>query len=236
MKKTLDPKSAEFLNIVKSLTNKKLNLPPLTISNLKEIVKFFAENKEVAKLFTDKLLKNKFVDFNVLDNGAHPFKIRIDEKVTLSDNTMLDNDGEFPREDKYANFSLLFDNIKTIWLGCGEYDDYYNMDSYFMGNTALLINGQTCISVASEIIEFKLSEGEKVTRYISTVGNSGVPYGWIETNLGYYALSSFNCVDGVLFLSNKFEIDEKKMNCWETKTYPFKNSKKVPYKTLVPRM
>jgi hypothetical protein len=207
------------------LASPKLTKSPSHKLKSSKSIKFMAENKNLLNGVPD--------EFLVLDNGAQPFRVSIEgEKVVIGDNSMFDMDGEFPREDKYLNFKIPVENVDEIWLGCGEYDDYYNPSPEFFGNTVLLVVGQRCISVASEIIEFRLSEGEHVTRYISTVGNSAVPYGWIETTLGYYALPSFNCVDNVLFLPNSYEIDYQKMNmgCWETKTYPFKNAKKIPIK------
>jgi len=141
-----------------------------------------------------------------LDNGAQPFKVVLryeNGKVnaTFSDNTSVpDKWGEsFARQDKFNGFSKRIPDVDEIWLGCGSYDDVYDKSNkWYIGNTALLVKGQQCISLASTINQFKLSKGEKITNYISTVGNNAVPYGWIETTKGYYALASFNCATGFL--------------------------------------
>jgi len=51
---------------------------------------------------------------------------------------------------------------------------------YFTGNTALLVQNELCTSLASDIRQFRLAKNEEVINYVSTVGNSSVPYGWIE--------------------------------------------------------
>jgi len=98
-----------------------------------------------------------------------------------------------------------------------------------------LIKGNACISVASGISSFTLKKNEYVIRYISTVGNSAVPYGYIQTNLGYYALASFNCDTG--FISSKYVKSEEGLNlsCWERNEYPFTKMEKINLKTMVPR-
>ena len=69
-------------------------------------------------------------------------------------------------------------NVDTIWVGNGEYSNVHKED--FLGNTILFVKKNECISIASEINSFILRKGEKVINYVSTVGNSGVPYGYIR--------------------------------------------------------
>jgi len=199
---------------------------------------FKSEDPEVAKIFTERLEKGKF-SFTTLDNGAEPFRITVEKnntgklKVILSDNTF---GKEYPREDKFKRFNILLDDVDTIWLGSGSYENYFDRsEEQYLGNTALLVKGNTCISVARDIEEFTLSDNERVTRYISSVGNSAVPYGWIETNLGYYALESFNCDTG--FLPKKYVVMEniEHFECWG-EGEPFNRKQGIKgLKTLIPQ-
>ena len=90
----------------------------------------------------------------------------------------------------------------------------------FMANTMLIVQEDIVTSISSKIVEFRLNpyEEEYITRYISTVdGQSGSPYGWIETNLGLYA-TEFNCVTGYIRKEDieNYENEFKKgsLYCW----------------------
>lgn len=212
-----------------------------------ESKKIHSEDNDIVQHFENSLRKNGKMQFKILDNGGEPFKVTLFKdgdklNVTISDNTdkpVNPGDDIYPRKDKYLGFSKTIENIDQIWVGCGSYDNV-NDRSYphYMGNTALIVKGKVCTSLASSISRFELAQNEHITRYVSTVGNSAVPYGWIETNKGYYALSSFNCDTGYL---NKSDVDESKlskfaMNCWIRKEYPFKKMQKIPkLKLLIPR-
>lgn len=208
--------------------------------------KIFAEDNDVVQLFENSLRDKGQITFSVLDNGAHPFKVLLFKNgdklnVTVSDNTDKPVGGEiYLRKDKYLGFSKTIENIDQIWIGCGAYDNVYDKSAnHYIGNTALIVKDNVCTSIASVIYRFELSLDEHITKYVSTVGNSAVPYGWIQTNKGYYALTSFNCLSG--FLPNS-EVDESKLDgvfelgCWTKGKYPFKRIQKIKrLKLLIPR-
>lgn len=56
-----------------------------------------------------------------------------------------------------------------------------------------------------ESIEFQLDEGEEVIRFVSTVGNSCVPYGWIETKTSYIGLEQFSCETYRIYKTQEIE-------------------------------
>lgn len=214
--------------------------------------KIHAEDPKVAKMYERQLRDKGAATFTVLDNGGAPFKLRIKPqrnglfKVTVSDNYVR---SEYPREDKWAGFSMDFPDVEQVWVGSGSYDDPYDRShKHYAGNTALLIQGNVATSIAAAIMEFKLAKGEKVTRYYSTVGNSAVPYGWIETNDGYYALGTFNCDTGFIRRDHMERALDKygdvreggdiNLGCWTTrgKRAPWTQKQKIKgLKTVVPR-
>jgi len=236
-------KISDLKNILKNLGMKingnKQELIERILSENKNTEYFKSEDPKVAKIFRDKLEKGEF-SFTVLDNGGKPFRVIVKKnntgklKVKLTDNTV---NSKYPRKDKFKAFVKVIDDVDTIWLGSGTYNNYFNRsEEHYLGNTALLTKNNTCISVASYITEFNLSNGEYVTRYISSVGNSAVPYGWIETNYGYYAIDSFNCDTG--FLSKKYitkeSLENINLKCWD-KTGVFSHKRPIKgLKTLVP--
>lgn len=86
----------------------------------------------------------------------------------------------------------------SVWVGQGEYHNWDSLDADCFGNTALIVRGRTAWSVASDIRTFTLAARERVVEYVSSVGNSSVPYGFIRTSRGVYVLESFNCDTGFL--------------------------------------
>lgn len=226
--------------------------------------RIFCINPAVITQFTNMLNTKGLVSFPTLDNGGQPFRISVKLqsnkiasklKVQITDNTTKDG---YPRKDSFLNFKMVFENVGQLWLGAGSYDDYYDTSAkHYTGNTVLLVIGNKCISVSSSIIEFYLHDGEYITKYISTVGNSAVPYGWIETNLAYIAIGSFNCVNinHISYLPRRYveELDindlpdffsdntgntiEEKLNmsCWPDYEIPFVYKQMLPQRIIVPR-
>ena len=131
-----------------------------------------------------------------------------------------------------------FEEVDAMWIGCGKDYDYYDDMSYpeCAGNSVLLIQSKRCICISTDIREFILQKGEKVIRYVSTIneiGNDLRSSGFIQTNLGYYALSSINNRDGFLpkqFISSSDEYRLKLLR-W-TNTYPYGQVKKIKTKVL----
>jgi len=87
----------------------------------------------------------------------------------------------------------IIENADTIWIGCGSYENVNDTSSeLYAGNSALVIKGSICTIIGSDVSSFELLNNEKVIYYQSTVQNSGVPYGYIETNLRYISTSCDN--------------------------------------------
>lgn len=179
-----------------------------------------AIDEEVVKTL-EKQLQDKIV-FSIMDNYRIPFYVEIKrQNKKLNAVIRKGNNEEI----------LTFENVDTLWVGTSSFKGHK-----YIGNICLLIQEQRCISIASSIIEFYLKENEYVTRYIVNVGHNEVSYGWIETNLGYYALSSFNCIGGVYFLDKIYQPKESDLDCWTLNSYPFKNAEKVAHKILIKRL
>ena len=131
--------------------------------------------------------------------------------------------------------SFTFREIDVMWIGCGKDYDYYDDMSHpeHLGNSVLLIQGRRCISVSTDIRQFDLQKGEKVVRYVSTIDNKEGNLrssGFIKTNLGYYALSSFNNRDGFLpkqFVSHSRNDEYRFQLLRWTNIYPYGQVKKI---------
>ena len=136
--------------------------------------------------------------------------------------------------------SFTFKEIDVMWIGCGKDYDYYDDMSYpeHVGNSVLLIQSKRCICISTDIREFTLQKGERVIRYVSTINEIDDDLrssGFIQTNLGYYALSSINNRDGFLpkqFISSSLNDEYRlKLLRW-TNTYPYGQVKKIKTKVL----
>lgn len=206
-------------------------LPPLiprhlTLQNIpnKKFKNIRAQDPDAEKKFMN-LLKNDMLTFNTLGN----FKIIVKENINKLDINVSDKNNTFH-----------FKEVDMLWLGCGKDYDYYDDMSYpeHLGNSVLLIKNKTCISISTDIRQFSLQRGEKVIRYISTVDTTEIlrSSGFIQTNFGYYALSSFNNRDGFLpkqFISSSSHNDEYRFKLlrW-TNTYPYGQVKKIKVEIL----
>lgn len=190
---------------------------------------FHSADPKVSALYESILQKEGKISFPTLDNGGQPLLVTVKRvgnqrvDVVLSDNTLnnQDEDGEtYPRSDEYRGFIYGIEDVDQVWVGSGSYNDVFDRSAeHFLGNTALIVKDQDAVSVSREIVAFQFKPGERVTAYISTVGNSAVAYGWIETTHGYYVLSGFNCVDGFLPKEkvdiNKLKDGKWSLSCWE---------------------
>lgn len=158
-----------------------------------------AANPRVEKRFNDKLVKHGRVSKATLDNGGRPYMVIVidkdDDETNKLDVVVVCIDGDEGREGRVLGKTMTFRDVDCVWFGCGEYGD---VNEKRVGNTVLITKEegtrQVCTSVAGSVIQFTLKDNERVSKYVSTVGNSAVPYGWIETDRGVYALDSFNCL------------------------------------------
>ena len=158
--------------------------------------------------------------FRTLDNGGHPFRLKLyPDSIQLRDNSNeKDEDGEAnPREDRFTGFSVDIKRASEIWIGTGAGPDVTDLTyPHYFGSSAIIVvpsmfrlskkpRGDLIIVVSSDVSVFSLTPGESVVRFVSTVGNSAVPYGWIETTKGKYFIESFNCASGFVPLSMRVE-------------------------------
>ena len=215
-------KIVDFSNFKITLDVSKL--PPLKPRNLiteKKLRKNIrAVDPEMEARFR-KVLENGKLIFDTLEK----FRIEVEE----SGNKLNITAGKF-----------IFKEIDMIWIGCGKDYDYYDDMSYpeYVGNSVLLIQNRRCICISTDIREFTLQKGEKVIRYVSTINEIDDDLrssGFIQTNLGYYALSSINNRDGFLpkqFISSSLNDEYRlKLLRW-TNTYPYGQVKKINTKIL----
>jgi hypothetical protein len=120
--------------------------------------------------------------FHTRDNGGRAFRVKLTPKTVKVSR---------------ASARRVLRNINTVWLGCGSYADPFDQDeTHYAGNAVLVIHSQSrvCTLIASRhVTSFTLFPRERVLRFVSTVQNSGVPYGFTETNLRYIGVADNNC-------------------------------------------
>ena len=213
-------KIVDFSNFKITLDVSKL--PPLKPKNLITEKKYRKNIRAVdpdAETRFQKVLESGKLIFDTLEK----FRIEVQENVNKLDVTVQ---------------KFTFKEIDVIWIGCGKDYDYYDDMSYpeHMGNSVLLIQNKRCICISTDIREFTLQKGEKVVRYVSTINEIDDDLrssGFIQTNFGYYALSSINNRDGFLpkqFISSSDEYRLKLLR-W-TNSYPYGQVKKINTKIL----
>ena len=214
-----------------------LKLPPLKLPPLKPQLPILSNKKLIRAVDPDaeskfkNLLKNNSLIFNTLEK----FRIEVNENSQNKLDIKVSNT-------KTAE-SFSFPDVEVMWIGCGKDYDYYDDMSYVdhLGNSVLLIKDRTCISVSTDVRQFSLQKGEKVVRYVSTIstiddieGNLRSS-GFIKTNLGYYALSSFNNRDGFLpkqFVSRSLNDEYRFRLLRWTNIYPYGQVKKIKIEIL----
>jgi hypothetical protein len=228
--------------------NKETKLKPSKpIQSVIQIANIKAENPEAAFRFN--LLLEGGLIFKPLDDGTQPFKVEVKRTlnknnkfdVRISDNTKKDPFYvEFfkggGRADEWKDFAMNFKEMDEVWIGCGKDTDYFDIRyPCYIGNSALFIKGNICVSVSSDVRQFRLQDGEKVVRYISTVDDKLKVSGFIQTNLGYYGLDSFNSRNGFLPKIFVGYGDEFRFNLrrWAN-IYPYGHVKKIKVKIIIP--
>lgn len=148
-------------------------------------------NPALQECFQRALLKRLVIRIYTTDNGGTPFCVR----VQRASHGLL-------RALVVARKScLIVPKVNEVWYGCGSYDNPRDVSSeHFVGNTVLLVTDSHYYSVAgSTVLQFKRHKGETVKEYVSTLGNSAVPYGHLVTSRGLYMISGFSCVSAPVY-------------------------------------
>ena len=167
--------------------------------NINNIIHIKPSNKE--KYFHEKILSGKNIETFTLDNGGKPFKIKV---ISQSDTYIYVNVSVDINYNKFEDIPrfvevMCIEKADAIWYGSGSYNNEF--EEKHIGNTILITKGKTCISISNIICIFELKNDEHVVDYVSTVGNSCVPYGFITTTHGIYCLPGSNCVYIPIFIN-----------------------------------
>lgn len=112
-------------------------------------------------------------------NGGQPWTVVVEPDRFIK---VFRNDEE---TSKPAARPTMATTADQVWFG----DGYWGAgppDAYSFGNSVLLVKGRTCTVINEEAVQFKLKAGEQVQEFVSKIGNSVVPYGFIKTNKGFY--------------------------------------------------
>lgn len=123
----------------------------------------------------------------VLDNGGEPFAFMILSHSNTSGRevALIETQG--------GNVFHRF-MAKEIWLGSGADEDTQDLSmDHFKCNTVLFVQDRICIWLGRDCQQFQLDPNEQIVRFVSWVGNSCVPYGWIETSTSYIGLDGLSC-------------------------------------------
>ena len=78
-----------------------------------------------------------------------------------------------------------------VWVGHGAYTDTHSTDA--LGNSLLVVAGSRVTLIGEVVAQFNLHGGERVTAFVSTVGNSLAAYPYVVTNQRFV---SFSCARG----------------------------------------
>ena len=107
------------------------------------------------------------------------------------------------------------------------YDTSYD---FYNGNSALVIKGSMCIYIGTDILSFELMNNEEVIYYKGTVQNSGVVYGYIETNLRFICTT---CDEHRFIYKTDYKKEDKiTLDCISKED---KNTHSLVYKQILPR-
>jgi hypothetical protein len=117
--------------------------------------------------------------YEIFDNGARPFAVYVRSRLVSI--YLLSEDGE-------EKELMSFEHPKKVWIGQDIVEPKFN------GNSILVRTTNTeYVFIGDHIYSFQLaSPDEKVKKYISVVGNSGVPYPYLLTNKNIYFMID-NC-------------------------------------------
>lgn len=111
--------------------------------------------------------------YKTLDNGGNPFSVEINSNLrTVSVNT-LNCKSKYNQDWRY----------KKLFIGKGSYN---TTDEDFVGNAILFkvkSENNTYVYICERVIVFDLQE--PICHFVSTVGNSGVPYSYAVTESEY---------------------------------------------------
>jgi len=155
--------------------------------------------------------KNKKV--TTLDNGESTFIVKFND-LGVSVQSL--------RMKQHPSVLTILD-ADEIWIGCGSYGDLFDMAEYTIGNAVLIRKGRFCWLIGRGISTFMLNENARIIKYVSTVQNSGVPYGYTETNLRYIGIKDNNCEKSLYVKKTRSErYDMEQLQCMSAYDIPTK--------------
>ena len=192
------------------------------IENVKDslnINKMSKALKSVIKSVNPKVVRyvRKTMQVTTLSNGGKKFIVEFDNKKPIVS----------------VYFAFLPEHQRTfvvfepdeVWIGCGSYGDVNDMAKYTIGNAVLIRKGRFCWLIGTGIHTFVLNDEERIIKYVSTVQNSGVPYGYIETDTRYIGIKNNNCEKSLTVDKSSSETyDMEQLQCmsaYEIPTTPF---------------
>lgn len=134
--------------------------------------------------------------YRIHDNGGRPFEVSIDRAadrpfVTVGKHRDHDQDDCGP---DCVYEPLVSWRYRQVWIGQGTDCPEDDQGAWTHGNTVLVQplpddekKANTLVIIQSSIESFQLKDADEVvTRYSSRIGNSDVPYPYIETNKNVY--------------------------------------------------
>lgn len=150
-----------------------------------------AHSTSVTRRLQGALDNGETLKFEVHDNGGRPFKVIVFPNGRVRVHVL-------PLIGQRLGRRVLDVDATLVCVGQGTWERPSSTAAWCLGNTVLIVSARRVYSVASSICTFSLQPRERVVKFMSAVGNSDVPYGYLETSRGVYAVSSFNCDNGFL--------------------------------------
>lgn len=129
---------------------------------------------------------NKKVVYHTLDNGGEPFEVVIEGKHVIVYKGEYGSDGENPDVYNKKVYEVYCQKVFIGYSPEGELADGYGPE--FDGNSILLNTiGKEYVFIGESIFSFEALY--PIIKYVSPVGNSGVPYPFaIDTQDNYYLM------------------------------------------------
>lgn len=151
----------------------------------------------------DEVLQNIFY---IWDNCGLPFKVVNDTNKTIVQIFNLQDIRDW-KTNEITNDNLpIYDKMiletkyKIIYTGEKLPDDLISLYKFEPGNAILLYLGnRKYIFIGCKIYSFKLARNEKVFKFISPIGNSGISYPYLITNKNTYLFNENIYLDNTYF-------------------------------------
>ena len=146
-----------------------------------------------AKLFDTDVKKSEGKCYRTLDNGGRPFRVCANASRFWVHSMRQSDDNDDVADPTYDKLVVPPTPYKRMFVGKSPLNPMTKFSGghgpRFDGNSMLFLLGDNTYMYVGDCIKtFRAAPGDAVKRYVSPVGNSGVPYPYAEGELHTYLL------------------------------------------------